>query len=605
MASIFMLKTFLRTTATLLLVTLMIACGNTQKVQQSPILVEASVSQQYSEINTPLSFLNKARIADDPYVDLINLIELIAKQDCVKSLKIAELLSEELRSNDLKSKGLLQRFDLAVASCHFQLSDHIIAQEILLNIEDSPGSLVQKYTMLYEIALLNENWWQAANAWYLISERNFDADVKIWKMLQRLDTESLLQHHNEISSLAPLVELILIQRNLTYDPASAKKGFEKWATKFPNQSFASQWPESIVRALATNTTYMNVAVLLPLSGQRKTQGAAIKEGILNANFSNPKIDRELTFIDTNRWQISPPESFEGYDLIIGPLLKENIELVAPLVPETTKILSLNRVDAPIINGNWFYYSLAPEDEALQLAKYLIQQGIKKPMLVVSEGSAYKRMENVFSRVWAEILGEPPVVLNFSGNKQLRNEVNDKLSLTESKARIRKIKSLLKPEVHSFERNRRDVDVIVVLANATQTELINPLIEASISPFADIIPVYGTSRSHSKLVSANGFRDLRNLFVLDMPWMLKTPQYAWLQQQNKTLWPDRRDTQNRLFALGYDAFNLASVLEFLAYLPNQTWQGMTGKLVLDDKNQINRTSLFAQYSQQDILPVEAN
>ena len=165
--------------------------------------------------------------------------------------------------------------------------------------------------------------------------------------------------------------------------------------------------------------------------------------------------------------------------------------------------------------------------------------------------------------------------------------------------------MLRPELHTFERNRRDVDAIVVFANATQTELINPLIEASISPFAEIIPVFSTSRSHSKTLSANGLRDLRNLYIIDMPWMLKTPQYSWLQQQTQELWPGRRDTQNRLFALGYDAFNLAPSLELLDFLPNQSWRGMTGELVLDEKNQINRKSTLAQFNEQEVLPVEGD
>jgi outer membrane PBP1 activator LpoA protein len=91
----------------------------------------------------------------------------------------------------------------------------------------------------------------------------------------------------------------------------------------------------------------------------------------------------------------------------------------------------------------------------------------------------------------------------------------------------------------------------------------------------------------------------------MPWMLKTPQYSWLQQQTQELWPGRRDTQNRLFALGYDAFNLAPSLEFLDLLPNQSWRGMTGELILDEKNQINRKSTLAQFNEQEVLPVASD
>ena len=584
----------------LLLTHMVIGCGGTTKVQQIPVETAPVEQIEAPQIDSPESLLASARTANDPQEDLIKLLEHSAQQNCAKALQIAELLDEEI-----SQRIFLQRLYLTKANCLLRQNSYSQAHEALSQIDDSPSFLLRKRQLSYQIALANSDWWEAAEALYFIAEKSYETDVKIWELLHKLPTKALEDYRSQLSALSSQLELALIQRNLTRNTASAMRDLNNWRRKHPQHSFASRWPDSLKNALAIKTYYKNIAVLLPLTGQRRIQGMAIKDGILSASFSNSDTERQLTFIDTNTWRDAPPENIEDFDLIIGPLLRENIEYIQPLIPETTKFLSLNRINNTAALNGQFYFSLAPEDEARQLVEYLFERGITRPMLVVAEGSAYTRMEVTFSQMWSELTGEAPIMLQFTDNKQLRKEVNDKLSLTESKARVRKISSLLRPELHTFERNRRDVDAIVIFANATQTELINPLIEASISPFAEIIPVFSTSRSHSKTLSANGLRDLRNLYIIDMPWMLKTPQYSWLQQQTQELWPGRRDTQNRLFALGYDAFNLAPSLEFLDLLPNQSWRGMTGELILDEKNQINRKSTLAQFNEQEVLPVASD
>lgn len=578
---------------------LLLACGGTPKVAKIPkkvIVDEAPVEV----VKTPSSLLEEARQSNDPQWQLIQVLELTANQNCHKALQIAELITDKVTD-----KNNQNRLHLISAKCHFEQSDIESAKRNIAQVSDSPEYLVEKHQIVYDIALTEHDWWQAANAFYLVSERSHATDIKIWEMLQQLTSDELERHINQISPLSPQLDLLMIQRRFTRNYKNAQRELEDWLNKHAQHHLAVQLPDSITQASQVKTRFVNVAVMLPLSGARKSQGMAIKEGILSANFSHPESSRQLTFIDTNTWSANPPTELPEYDLIVGPLLKENVQLIEPIVSENTKVLSLNRVDNPLVHRDWYYFSLAPEDEAAQLTRHLATQGFKKPMLVVAEGSVYNRMQNVFNETWQHLTGNLPVALNFADNKQLRKEVNEKFALTGSKARVRQIRNLLRPELHSFERNRRDVDVIVVFANATQTELINPLIEASISPFAEIIPVFATSRSHSKFLSANGLRDLRNLYFIDMPWMLKTPQYSWLQQAQDRLWPDRRDNHNRLFALGYDAFKLASSIEFLAILPNQSWQGMTGTLRLDERNQITRTSMLAQFNEEEIQPVVGN
>ena len=127
---------------------------------------------------------------------------------------------------------------------------------------------------------------------------------------------------------------------------------------------------------------------------------------------------------------------------------------------------------------------------------------------------------------------------------------------KGKQRIKQIEALSDVEVFGVERNRRDIDAIVLFANPEQAKLLNPIIEASLSPFARrSLSVFASSRSYSLDLNSNSLRDLRNLTFTDMPWML--PDHRWQDLANQTiqLWPEKQDTLLRLFAMGFDVYSL--------------------------------------------------
>jgi len=441
---------------------------------------------------------------------------------------------------------------------------------------------------------------------YLTAPDSRETQLQIWELLQKLNESEVNQVLVNINRLSPLLELLTIQRNFTAPGAKIQQRLNNWKTKHPQHSFASQWPDTVQIALEAKKSFTNTLVFLPLSGNRATQGKAIQDGILAASLQNPEADKSIVFVDSNAEESVHAVNFNEYDLVIGPLLRENIKAITPLIPDNVISLNLNRLEQPgTKTDNHYYFSLAPEDEAEQLANYLISKGYSKPLTIVASGNTYRRMQETFDLRWHALTNTLPQSMQFTNNSELRKQVNEALSLSDSKKRVTAIKRLLRPRLHSVERNRRDIDVIVVFANSTQTELINPLLEASISPFAEIVPVYATSRSFSRELNNNDKRDLRNLFVMDMPWMLESRKFAAIRRSSEALWPSRRDSQQRLFALGYDAYNVASQLGYLKALPGQTWQGLTGKLKLDNNNQLKRRSKLAQLTESDIINLESD
>lgn len=586
----------------LILLVLLTGCGSTPdkttSVKRSPIQTISSDTSR-----SPEDLLALAQQSDSPEPFLIELVSKVAESHCAKAIDIAELVAEQPLSSEQH-----QQLSLIQAQCYMQLNNFVAAESLLLNLPDDPRWMQPKHEMLHQLFITSGRWWQAANSLAISSESGWATELQVWAILQKLSDQEVETHLKEISRLNPLLQLLSIQRQLTQADSKANTQLSAWQNRYRNHPFASELPDNLAQAIERPAiSFQKVLVLLPLSGQRQAQGEAIKEGILAANYSSNYTERDLDFVDTQLWsENSPPTlDFTGYDLVIGPLLKENIDLIQPLLPEGLPVLFLNRTENAYKQAEQYYYSLAPEDEAVQIAQSLRERGIQQPMLIAAENATYQRMKIAFIDEWQKYNGKTPVTLNFADNNDVRKGVNDILALTDSKARVAQISNLLRPELHTFERNRRDIDAIIILANTTQTELINPLIEASISPFAEIIPVYATSRSFSRNLSNNDLRDLRNLYFIEMPWMLGEPQYAWLQKHTDKLWPGRRDALQRLFAMGYDAFNMAPYLPLLAQLENQSWQGLTGKITLNHLNQTERQITAAQFTEQEVIILESD
>jgi outer membrane PBP1 activator LpoA protein len=178
-----------------------------------------------------------------------------------------------------------------------------------------------------------------------------------------------------------------------------------------------------------------------------------------------------------------------------------------------------------------------------------------------------------------------------------------LDVSQSKKRIKQMEVLSDVEVFGVERNRRDIDAIVLFANPEQTQLLNPIIEASLSPFArKSLSVFASSRSYSVDLNSNSLRDLRNLTFTDMPWMLPDHNWQTLANQTTQLWPQRQDTLLRLFAMGFDAYNLLPNLRQLKTLPQLVSHGLTGSINVDEQGVLHRRLPWAQVAQDRVKTI---
>jgi len=358
-----------------------------------------------------------------------------------------------------------------------------------------------------------------------------------------------------------------------------------------------------------------------------------------------------------------PEGLMQYDIVIGPLLREHVSLVRDFTLPDSMLVYLNRITratstvgatdntvAALLQDEFVdlsnsdlgapssaqtikqtsqglsatgaqslslkaestsakvFFALAPEDEATQLANLMKKQGIRTPIIISNGSSLSRRMIDTFNEQWIALNGldavKPPKIVTFSDNKGLRVGITAALDVLQSQRRINQLSNLTTETLHSVTRNRRDVDAFVVFALPQQVELLNPIIEASISLFTDrTIPVFATSYSYQHQLNKNSIRDLRSLVFVDMPFLMPAQRDSQLAQQVDTLWNQPPSSFLRLFAFGYDAFQFSEQMQQLAYFSHTDLKGLSGKLTVNEQRQVIRSLPSAIIQDDSITQVD--
>jgi outer membrane PBP1 activator LpoA protein len=578
---------------------------------------------------------------------------LQTKNNYQQSIKLLHVIQPELYAPSQITQG-----QLLLAECYMQLPTPALSQAELLvtNIAQTIGFEYRIHALEAKFDLHHKRWLSAAKNLLASTQLDKPTSVSIWEILKNLDSKQLEQARLREPQLQAWLQLAIITQRYGLQPEKLKSSLAQWQSRYADHPLNLALPEEVLSAITLATINpAKVAVLLPLTGRLGSQGNAIKDGILAAYLhSLPTVTatedarrdpnatsgaRQIRFFDS---ALKTPAQLNtlvaDYDFIIGPLLKENIADLIELLPQDKPLLALNRIDAvskssvaelPLpkvsaltdsnsiieptegsqeaINSpahETYFFALAPEDEASQLAKHIRAKGYKHPIVLAADTSTTQRMSEAFMQQWASQENQPdyrPVDhATFTDSKNMRQQVSQLLDVSQSKARVKQIENLTTTQVYTVERNRRDVDAIVLFANPEQTELLNPIIESSLSPFAGgAISVFASSRSYTLELTQNSIRDLRNLTFIDMPWML--PDHPWqsLAEQTTHLWPQRQDTLLRLFAMGYDAYSLLPQLRHLQLLPHNSTLGLTGTLSINTRGEVQRVLPWAKVTRDRV------
>ncbi len=372
------------------------------------------------------------------------------------------------------------------------------------------------------------------------------------------------------------VELMQLTRS-----AAPLAAYESWRQRHPDHPGESQIAAGLAAVVTPAASGQRVALLLPLTGPLAAAGKAIQAGVEAARSRAGSQAPGILAFDTGNGldaAISAAVA-QGATAVIGPLRKEDVALFAGQSVALPTI-ALNYLDADRAPpAGLTPFGLAPEDEARAAANHAVGRSLLRAVVLSQEGDWGSRAAAAFKAQFelrgGIVLGaESYAAQTVDFTKQLKRL----LGISYSETRGEKLAATgIKAELQPVPRG--DLDVVFLAARSAQVKLIWPQMRYL---RAGRIATYATATAADA-----GNKDLGQLHVCDAPWRIETRgQIAALRGELATVNPRTADTQ-RLFALGFDAYELARRVSANALLPAETMSGLTGALVLEADGAVHR------------------
>ncbi|BBS10451.1 penicillin-binding protein activator [Klebsiella aerogenes] len=289
---------------------------------------------------------------------------------------------------------------------------------------------------------------------------------------------------------------------------------------------------------------------------------------------------------------------DGATIVVGPLLKENVEEVMKS-NTSLNVLALNEPGKVENRPNLCYFALSPEDEARDAARHIHDQGKQTPLLLVPRGALGDRVVSAFADEWLKLGGGTVLQQRLGSTAELKSGVNGGgISLTGSPV------STLPSSVDSSLGSPSDVpvssggsiDAAYIVATPEQIGYIKPLI-AMRNGSQSNVTLYASSRS-AQGTSGPDFRlEMEGLQYSEIP-MLAGSNPALMQQALSAVRNDY--SLARLYAMGADAWSLANHFAQMRQSPGYELNGNTGDLTATPDCVINRKLSWLKYQQGQIV-----
>ncbi len=336
-----------------------------------------------------------------------------------------------------------------------------------------------------------------------------------------------------------------------------------------------------------NNVIQPIALLLPLQGPLANIGQSVKQGFLAAaeeNGSSSNIILIDTSVESSIQAAYTAAIAKNAQIIVGPLLKPEVQSIASFQTKIP-ILALNYLKADISTPPELYqFGLSPIDEAEQVTHLAWQNNKRSALIITANGNWGAQIGEAFAQQWQALGGTVVGQLALSENpaditKQMRNFLH------------------FKPP----HDRRTDFDVIFLASSPQIGRQVKPLLKFY---FAGDIPVYATASIYSGICAKRFDKDLNQVIFCAAPWSLANNNVEPnLYQQLKSASPERFSRNSKYYALGIDAFHIIQNLDVLKQSPQQTLQGATGILSLNNQHRIVRQLPCAQFRNGNIFPID--
>lgn len=346
----------------------------------------------------------------------------------------------------------------------------------------------------------------------------------------------------------------------------------------------------------------NVALLLPLSGEFATAGKAVRDGFFTAWFANPQSPTAaLKVYDSGADRASLLLAIDaaingGARTLVGPLERNQVEVLFTQLPAETRVLALNHPDMnPVPPGGQFAFGLSPEEEAAHAAEQLFNVGVRRSAALISQEDWAERAGKAFAAQFTALGGQmlgtraiAPAAVKFTeeldallGEPQFEYEPSAAPALDEFGNPLPAAKPKLLPVL------RPDgPEALFVAIRGPQGRMLMPQLRVR---GQDGVIVLATSHVATGSGNAIVDRDLEGISFLDAPFLFDSNTSVGVTREQLATQLPAAQISPRLFAFGIDAFRLLPYLDFLREHQGTYLEGATGQLLVDAFGRIRRLS----------------
>lgn len=488
-------------------------------------------------------------------------------------------------------------------------SDEVIIIQAELSAEEKQCQQALANSNDIEANLLTKKWqnryWQFRASCFEQTKSYLSAVQALVTLNQSVDDELMTQVWNNqiVNNLIRVNEdeLILAIGDESYDLIT-QGWFEAAYIDFgadgmSGSGWNEQWPDHPATQYFLDMNQVSkqqtVAVLLPLSGRFETAAKAVQKGLLTASVADENNQFDLQFYDTG----SQAENFSaswyaaqerGADLMIGPLDKASINALELMPAPTVPVVLLNQSES-----DYFQFTLSPEAEAEQVAQRMYDDGQRRSIILAPNDEWGERMAQAFAQAFVDLGGTVSDNTYFAKDQHdFSAQLRKTLGLIESQLRAKNLQNFLKINLHSEEVVRSDVDALFLAARPDFARLMVPQLKFH---RASDVPVYASSHVFNGLNNEQHNRDLQGVQFVISP--IEMPNSHLIETIPFEL--SRVNDSKKLFALGFDAYQLISRLEWMSRVNTGVIDGLTGKISLNFDGQFRRGLQWAQYNNGSI------
>ena len=220
------------------------------------------------------------------------------------------------------------------------------------------------------------------------------------------------------------------------------------------------------------------------------------------------------------------------------------------------MLGLNYIDNTKNATKLKQFGLLPEDEAVQIAQFAINQGKKRVALLTPNSAWGNRLRDAMRRAVIERGGKVVIMKSY-------------------------LSSALHylPDAQNLAFRSNELDAILMAAAPSQARILYPALRQEIKN----MPIYATSHVFNGVTNPDEDDKLNGLVFTETPWILEMVQ--------KNIKPT--SSYPRLHAMGMDAFMIASDLKSLQGF-GSSLNGKSGRIHLSKDGTLHRTLRWAQF-----------